>query len=70
MDTKGKKKDKARTDASLQASYPNDMMHTVDVTVPDVNPDGPEGEAVLLSGAMNGNGGAQHADSWEEVSAG
>ena len=45
-------------------------MHTVDVAVSNVDPDGPESKAVLLSGAMDGDGGAQHTDSREEVSAG
>ncbi|KAG7238449.1 hypothetical protein INR49_030956, partial [Caranx melampygus] len=45
------------------------MMHTVDITVSDVDPDGPEGETVLFSRAMDGNGRAQHTDCWAEVSA-
>lgn len=46
------------------------MMHAVDVAVSNVDPDGPEGKAVLLSRAMDGDGGAQNADRWAEVSAG
>ncbi len=45
-------------------------MHAVDITVSNVDPDGPESEAVLLSRAMDGDGRAQHADCWAEVSAG
>ncbi len=45
-------------------------MHTVDITVSNVDPDGPESKAVFLPRAMDGDGGAQHADCWEEVSAG
>lgn len=50
--------------------YPDDVMHTVDVTVSDVNPDGPEREAILLPRAVDGDGRAQHADRRAEVSAG
>lgn len=53
-----------------QVSYPNYMMHAVDVTVSDVDSDGPEGETVLFSRAMDGNGRAQHTDCWAEISAG
>ena len=45
-------------------------MHTVDITVSDVDPDGPEGEAVLLPRPMDGDRRAQHADCRAEVSAG
>lgn len=45
-------------------------MHAVDVAVSDVDPDGSEGEAVLLPGAVDGDGRAQHADRRAEVSAG
>lgn len=45
-------------------------MHAVDVTVSDVNPDGPEREAILLPRAVDGDGRAQHADRRAEVSAG
>lgn len=45
------------------------MVHAVNVTVSNVDPDGPEGEAVLLSRAMDGDGRAQYVDCWEEVSA-
>lgn len=50
--------------------YPDNVMHAVDVTVADVNPDGPEGEAILLPRAVDGDGRAQHADRRAEVSAG
>ena len=46
------------------------MMHAVDVTVSNVDPDGPESEAVLLPRALDGDGGAQHADGRAEVPAG
>lgn len=45
-------------------------MHAVDIAVSNVDPDGPESKAVLLSRAMDGDGGAQHADRRAEVSAG
>lgn len=45
-------------------------MDAVDVAVSDVDPDGPEREAVLLPGAMDGDGRAQHADGGAEVPAG
>lgn len=35
---------------------PNNMMHCVDVTVPDVHPDGSDGEAVVLPQTMDHNG--------------
>lgn len=45
-------------------------MDAVDITVPYVDSDSPEGEAVLLSRAMDSDGRVQHAHSWEEVSTG
>lgn len=51
-------------------TYPNNMVHAVNVTITNVDPDGSEGEAILLSRAMDGNGRTQHTDCWEEVSAG
>lgn len=50
--------------------YPDYVMHAVDVTVSDVNPYGPEREAILLPRAVDGDGRAQRADSRAEVSAG
>lgn len=46
------------------------MMHTVDVAVSNIDPDGPESKAILLSGPMDGDGGAQNTDHRAEVSAG
>lgn len=45
-------------------------MHAVDIAVSDVDPDGSESKAVLLSRAVDGDGRAQHADRRAEVSAG
>lgn len=46
------------------------MMHAVDVTVSDIDSDGPEGETVLFSRAVDGDGRTQHTDCWAEVSTG
>lgn len=51
-------------------NYPNNMMHAVDVTFSYVDPDSPEGETVFLSRAMDGDGGVQYTNCWEEISAG
>lgn len=49
---------------------PNNVMYAVDITVSNVDSDGSESKAIFLSGAVDGNGGAQHTDCWEKVSAG
>lgn len=54
----------------LKVSYPNNVMYAVDITVSNVDSDGSESKAIFLSGAVDGNGGAQHTDCWEKVSAG
>lgn len=50
--------------------YPDDVVDAVYVAVSDVDPDGPERETVLLPGAVDGDGRAQHVDRWAEVPAG
>lgn len=37
-------------------SYPNDMVHRVDVTVSHVHPDGADGEAIVLPWTVDHNG--------------
>lgn len=46
------------------------MVHAVYVAVADVDPDGPEREAVFLPRTMDGDGRPQHIDRWTEVPAG
>lgn len=45
-------------------------MHAVDVTVSDVDSDGPEGEAVLLPGAVDRDWRMQDVNHWGVVPAG
>lgn len=45
-------------------------MDAVNITVSHVDSDGSQGEAVLLSGAMDGDGRMQHIDHGRVVSAG
>lgn len=37
-------------------SYPDHVVYTVDVTVPHVDPDGTQREAILLARALDGDG--------------
>ena len=46
------------------------MVHGVDVAVPHVDADGLQGEAVLLPGGVDDDGGPQAAQSQGEVPAG
>lgn len=50
--------------------YPNNVVHAVDVAVSNVDPYGPERKTVFLPRTMDGDGRAQHIDSWTEVAAG
>lgn len=50
------------TPRRAQATYPDHMVDSVDVTVPHVDADGAQGEAVLLARAVDDDGGPQAGD--------
>lgn len=54
----------------LICCYPNNVVHAVYVTVANVDPYGPEREAVFLPRTVDGDGRARHIDGWTEVTAG
>lgn len=51
-------------------SHPDHVVHTVNITVSNVDPNGSEGEAVLLPGAVDGDGRVQDIHCGAEVTAG
>lgn len=51
-------------------SHPDHVMYAEDITVPHVDPDGSESEAILLPGAMDGDWRMLDVDHWRVVSAG
>ena len=54
----------------LRLPHPYDVVHAVDVAVSHVDTDGPQGEAVGLARAVDGEGGSGHADCRAVVTAG
>lgn len=71
--TKNRSSQTTETQASLprfDLFYPNNVVHAVYVTVADVDPYGPEREAVFLPRTVDGDGRARHVDGWTEVPAG
>lgn len=50
-------------------THPNHVVHSVDVAVAHVDPDGAQREAVLLSRAVDDHGGAQASDAQGQVPA-
>lgn len=50
-------------------TYPNHVLHSVDVRVPHVDTDGPQGEAVLLASSVDDEGGPWAAEGRQEVPA-
>lgn len=49
---------------------PNHVVHSINVCVSHVNPDGTQGETIFLAGSVDDYGGFDTGDSWGQVSAG